>query len=181
MNILAISGSLRAASSNTALLRAMVSLAPEGVQISIYERLEDIPPFNPDLDGDDVAEAVKDFRSRLHTADGVLISSPEYAHGVPGVLKNALDWDVSSGGLYRKPVALVYASPRGTYAQAALIEILNTMSAKIIQEASVTVELMGKKPDETKSYLATPQVADVLRSAIKTFVSAIALPTAGPA
>jgi len=173
MNILAISGSLRAASSNTVLLRAMVNLVPDGVQISLYERLADIPPFNPDLDGDDVAEAVKDFRLQLQEADGVLISSPEYAHGVPGVLKNALDWDVSSGGLYRKPLALIYASPRGTYAQAALTEILNTMSARIVPEASATIELMGKKPDEINAYLSTPEMTAILVGAIEIFISAI--------
>ena len=173
MQILAISGSLRAASSNTALLRAMARNAPDGVQITLYERLVEIPPFNPDLDGDDVAESVRDFRSRLQAADGVLVSSPEYAHGVPGVLKNALDWDVSSGGLYRKPVALAYASPRGTYAQAALIEILNTMNARIIPEASVTIELMGKKPHEFESVFSSPDVSNAIRQAIDTFVGAI--------
>ena len=173
MKIFAISGSLRAASSNTALLRAMGNLATHPVQISFYERLADIPPFNPDLDGEDVAEAVKDFRSKLQTADGVLISSPEYAHGVPGVLKNALDWDVSSGGLYRKPLALVYASPRGTYAQTALTEILNTMSARIIPEASVTVELMGKKPDEIAAFLSMPETSSIMRTSIEKFVQAI--------
>jgi NAD(P)H-dependent FMN reductase len=174
MKLLAISGSLRSASSNTALLRAMSNLAPDGVEFSLYERLADIPPFNPDFDGEGVAEPVRDFRSRLQDADGVLISSPEYAHGVPGVLKNALDWDVSSGGLYRKPVALVYASPRGTYAQAALVEILNTMNAQIIPEASVTVELMGKKPGEIEALLAMPEVSTRLRLSIEKFVKAIA-------
>ena len=95
MRILAISGSLRAASSNTALLRAAGALAPEGVEVVLYEGLAGLPHFNPDLDDLDTGTAppaVVGFRSRLDASDGVSISSPEYAHGVPGAMKNAIDW-----------------------------------------------------------------------------------------
>jgi NAD(P)H-dependent FMN reductase len=126
IRILAISGSLRAISLNTALLRAATSLAPEGVAISLYGGLGDLPHFNPDLEGAE-PPSVLDFRTQLQRSDGVLISSPEYAHGVPGVLKNALDWLVGSGELVGKPVALLNASPRATHAQASLIETLTTM------------------------------------------------------
>src|SRR5438105_3807739 len=95
MQILGISGSLRRVSSNTALLRAASLLAPQGVEITLYDGLGDLPPFNPDLEGAE-PPSVLDFRARIQEADGVLISSPEYAHGVPGVLKNALDWLVGS-------------------------------------------------------------------------------------
>ena len=84
VRIVAISGSLRRVSSNSALIDAVARLAPEGVNVSIFDRLAEIPPFNPDLDSDDPPEAVARFRARLQAADGVLISSPEYAHGVPG-------------------------------------------------------------------------------------------------
>jgi NAD(P)H-dependent FMN reductase len=107
VRILAVSGSLRTASSNTALLRAAARLAPEGVEVILYEGLASLPHFNPDLDDLDAGTAppaVMDFRSRLDASDGVLISSPEYAHGVPGALKNAIDWVVSSGEIYEKPL-----------------------------------------------------------------------------
>src|ERR1041385_679915 len=101
MRILAISGSLRASSSNTALLQAAAELVPEDVEVVLYEGLGDLPHFNPDLDGETVAPAVSGWRSKLRDADGVVFSVPEYAHGVPGVLKNSLDWVVGSGEIGR--------------------------------------------------------------------------------
>jgi len=85
-------------------------LAPENLKITVYAGLANLPHFTPDLDND-APGAVNDFRSQLTKSAGVIISSPEYAHGVPGVLKNALDWLVASGELYEKPVALFSASP----------------------------------------------------------------------
>lgn len=171
MNILAISGSLRAISSNTTLLRAAATLAPPGVEITLYEGLGDLPHFNPDIEETDLP-AVLDFRRRLSESDGVLISSPEYAHGVPGTLKNALDWVVGSGELINKPVALLNASPRSTYAQASLTETITVMSARIIPEASSTIPLSGRKLDAV-GIAEHPELSDVLRRTLTTFVSAI--------
>ena len=155
MRILAISGSLRASSSNTALLQAAAALAPQDVEVIPYDGLGDLPHFNPDLDGETVAPAVSRWRSKLRDADGVVFSVPEYAHGVPGVLKNALDWVVGSGEFVDKPVTLFNASPRGTYAQASLTETLTVMSAKVVPEASVTLQLSGetrrREPDRCRS------------------------------
>jgi chromate reductase len=109
LRVVAISGSLRRSSSNTALVSAAARLAPESVDVSIYAELAELPPFNPDLDSDPAPAAVARFRAQLQTCDAVLISSPEYAHGVPGVLKNALDWVVGSGELVDKPIALINA------------------------------------------------------------------------
>ena len=105
MHLLALSGSLRHSSSNTALLQAAANLAPEGVEITVYQSLGDLPHFNPDLSEADLPN-VTDFIARVRAADGLLISSPEYAHGVPGVLKNALDWLVGGDAFYLKPVAI---------------------------------------------------------------------------
>jgi NAD(P)H-dependent FMN reductase len=101
MKIIAICGSLRSQSSNRALLQAAVKLAPEGMEITIYEGLAGLPHFNPDDDEEDTTppQPVAELRALLAAADGILISSPEYAHGVPGSLKNALDWLVSDGVL----------------------------------------------------------------------------------
>jgi chromate reductase len=115
-HVLAISGSLRRASSNSALVSAAVQLAPVGVDVSIYRELADVPPFNPDLDTEAAPAATFRFRTALQECDAVLISSPEYAHGVPGVLKNALDWVVSSGEFIDKPVAVVNTSARASHA-----------------------------------------------------------------
>ena len=94
IHILAISGSLRAASSNTTVLHALAALAPDGMLITLYDQLDSLPYFNPDLDheGDTPPASVADLRTQVGRADGLVICSPAYAHGVPGVLKNALDW-----------------------------------------------------------------------------------------
>ena len=96
MKSLAISGSLRKGSSNTAALRAAARLAPDDVRIVLFEGIADLPFFNPDLDLAEVPGAVASFRAVIGGADGLLISSPEYARGVAGVMKNALDWLVAS-------------------------------------------------------------------------------------
>lgn len=148
MNIIAISGSLRRDSSNLALLRAAARVAPAGVRIVAYEGLGGLPPFNPDLDEEGSAPpaSVAELRRLLIAADAVLISSPEYAHGVPGVLKNMLDWLVSTGELVGKPVALLNASPAGgAYAQASLLETLRTMNWNVVAEACRTEPFLRRK------------------------------------
>ncbi len=172
MRVLAISGSLRAGSSNTAVLRAMAALAPEEVQVVYYTGLSELPHFNPDLDTEIPPSTVGDFRSQLMASDGVLISSPEYAHGVPGVLKNALDWLVRSGELYEKPVAIVNASPRSTHAQASLVETLTTMTARLVPEACVTVALPSKSLD-APGICNDPEISRALLLAITAFARAV--------
>jgi NAD(P)H-dependent FMN reductase len=143
IRVLAISGSLRRASSNTALVEAAARLAPAGVEVSIYRELDRIPPFNPDVD-EETTEPVLGFRRALGSSDAVVISSPEYAHGVSGVLKNALDWIVGSGDLIGKPIGLINTSGRAIHAHAALKETLTTMSARVVEEASIVIPLDGK-------------------------------------
>lgn len=139
MKILAISGSLRTASLSTALLRTAAVLIPYGVELTLYDGLGNLPHFNPELDKEPLPLSVAEFRSQLNSSAGVIISTPEYAHGVPGVLKNALDWLVGSGELYEKPITLFSASPRGRFAQASLIETLTVMMARLIPDAFVNV------------------------------------------
>jgi chromate reductase, NAD(P)H dehydrogenase (quinone) len=171
MRILAISGSLRQASSNTTLLRAAVALAPPGVEMVLYEGLGDLPHFNPDLEPDEPA-SVQELRAWVKWADGLLISSPEYAHGVPGVLKNALDWLVSGEEFIGKPVALFQASPGGEYMLASLTETIRVMSGNLFPEASLTVSLRGKKI-EAADVIADPEKASALRTALTAFAQAI--------
>ena len=172
MRILAISGSLRSASSNTAVLQAAAKLAPTDVKITLYDGLSRLPHFNPDLEGDNEISSVADFRSKVKAADGVLISSPEYAHGVPGALKNALDWVVGSGELVGKPVALINTSPRAVHAQASLTETLITMSANLVVEAFITVSLLGRKLD-AQGIMVDPEISDMVGSGLVVFARAI--------
>jgi NAD(P)H-dependent FMN reductase/ribosomal protein S18 acetylase RimI-like enzyme len=166
IRVLAISGSLRNASSNSALLRAAAQVAPPEVQVAIYGELDQLPPFNPDLDTNTPPVPVVAFRTALKSANAVLLSSPEYAHGVPGVLKNALDWVVGSGELVDKPIALVNASNRATRAWSSLVETLSVMSARVIREASVTVALNGTGLD-AEGIASDPQMAALLKSVLQ--------------
>jgi chromate reductase len=170
MKILAISGSLARMSSNTELLRAAARLCD--AEVILFEGLRDIAPFDPDLADDEAPQPVKNFRALIQNADAVLISSPEYARGVSGVLKNALDWTVPTGDLYEKPVAVFNASQVATVAFESLKEILRTAGVKLIDAASITVPLMGKKLDSA-GIVADPEIADALRAAMALFVGEI--------
>ena len=147
VTILAISGSLRGNSANTLLLRAAAMMAPSGIVVTPYDGLGTLPHFNPDLDSDPAPPPVRDLRERVAAAEALLISSPEYAHGVPGTLKNALDWLVSGIEIVGKPVGLLNASPRAFHAQDSLREILRTMAADVLPQASVTIPLSGRGLD----------------------------------
>ncbi len=171
IKIFAISGSLRRFSSNTAFLRAAAILAPRNVEISVYTGLGSLPHFNPDLEGFE-NPSVLDFRSRLRMSDGVLIASPEYAHGITGVMKNALDWVVGSGEFVYKPVAFFNLSHRAIHAQESLKEILKTMDARIVLEASKTIPLSNNEMDEA-AIIAHPEFSSLLRMALGTFVDAL--------
>lgn len=176
MQILAICGSLRAGSSNTALLRATAALAPKNVHITIYEGLADLPYFDPNIDPDDSPAPVRDLRVRLRAADGVLISTPEYAYGIPGILKNALDWTVGTGEFTGKPVAAISASPSymgGDKAHAALLLTLTALAAEIVEEASLSIPYIRTKLNANGD-VSDPATAQALQAAINALVRAIA-------
>ncbi len=141
MKILAISGSLRKKSYNSALLKACQLLAPDSTEIILFDGLADIPPFNPDIEASSV-ESVLKLKQLLALSSGLIISSPEYAHGVSGVLKNALDWLVSEPEFVDKRVAIFNTSPRASHAINALHEIIRTMSGNI---ECLTLPLLGSE------------------------------------
>ena len=143
MHILAIAGSLRAASTNRAVLDAAASCAPAGVTVDIWAGLGALPHFNPDVEDAGIPEPVADLRRRVGAADALLFAVPEYAHGMPGSLKNAVDWLVGSLEFPAKPVALINASPRAFHAQAQLREVLSTMAARIVGEACIALPVLG--------------------------------------
>lgn len=147
MKFLGISGSLRAQSLNARLLRSTARIAPTHVQVELYEELGTLPLFNPDLEPMDPAPVAR-LRTRIIAADALIIASPEYAHGVSGVLKNALDWMVGNESFVGRPVALFNASPRAQHAQAALRETLRTLSARVVPEACISVPLLGSGLEE---------------------------------
>lgn len=168
MRILAISGSIRASSSNTLLVRAIARLAPPDMEITLYEGLADLPHFTPDLDGDNPPASVHALRKLLQEADAVLICTPEYAFGVPGSLKNALDWTVSSSEFWHKPVAAISASPLptgGDKAHASLLLTLTALGANVPEGAKLTVPTVTKKLNASGD-IVDPETTQALKSVL---------------
>ena len=177
MHILAISGSLRASSTNTALVRATAALAPKTMEFTIYDGLADLPHFSPDLDGDNAPASVGQLRGLLQAADGVLICTPEYAFGVPGALKNALDWTVSSGDLYEKPVAAISASPTymgGDKAHASLLLTLSALGAKVPEGAKLIIPMVRLKLN-ANGEVSDPETVQALKSVLDTLAQTITM------
>ncbi len=148
IKILLISGSLQNKSSNTALLNYLIQNTSENIQLEFSQSLAVLPHYNSDLDTDSPPVSVDVFRNQLLTANAVIIASPEYAHSVPGSLKNALDWVVGSGELVYKRVAIMSASPGldgGNKALDLLAYILEVMSAKV--SGRLGVDSIRKKVD----------------------------------
>jgi NAD(P)H-dependent FMN reductase len=172
MRLLGISGSLRAVSTNTALLNAARLVAPDGMEIALYDGLAGLPHFNPDLDTDPLPPPVAAWRADVARADGLLVSSPEYARGVPGSLKNAFDWLVSGPEHPGKPVAFLHASARGVASQAALRLILETMGLRIVDAATITVPLLGQQTDAARIAADAP-IAAQLRAALDAYAAAL--------
>ncbi len=175
IKILALSGSLRARSSNTAILRSMIGLAFHDMKISLDDQIGVLPHFNPDLDQEIVPASVKIWRDRLQEVDGVIICTPEYAHGIPGVLKNALDWLVSSGELVNKPIAVISASPSpdgGAHAHTSLIQTLTVMAAVIVEDATLRLPAVSAKLSRTGEVVDSA-TAQALLSLLKALVAAI--------
>ena len=174
VRILAVSGSLRARSLNTELLVAAAQIAPGQFAVAPFTELADLPHFNPDLDkqGSRPPAAVARLKTQLAESDALLISSPEYAHGVPGALKNALDWLVSGEEMPGKPVGLLTASGVSQHAPAALVEILRTMSASVVPGA-VRVVPLGGRPLDASAILSMPALVGEIRLALEALADAV--------
>lgn len=136
MRILAICGSLQRRSGNLSLLELARSLAPPGVEVTLFDGLRSLPHFDPDIEADGLApEAVVALRKVISESDALLIATPEYGHSLPGSLKNAIDWLIGSGELERKIVAITAAVPieeRGRRGLTALASTLHAVSAQIV-------------------------------------------------
>jgi chromate reductase, NAD(P)H dehydrogenase (quinone) len=169
LRILAISGSLRAASSNSAILRAATLAAPRGMQVVLFDGIGRLPFFSPDLDRelDDPAlpEPVREMRAAIAATDALLISSPEYAHGVPGVLKNALDWLVGGREMVGRHVMVLQTSPASVHALASIVETLRTMSSRVVDSPAISRPRSAGALDE-RTLLSDPHVGIPLAEAL---------------
>ncbi|HEX3168818.1 MAG TPA: NADPH-dependent FMN reductase [Chitinophagaceae bacterium] len=170
INILGISGSLRSNSSASAILNTVAGLVPERVEFTIYSGLADIPAFN---DSNEIPGTVAAFIKLLSEADGVFFVIPEYAFGVPGALKNALDWTVSSSTAFPdKPVALITAATGGDKAHAAFLLTLKAMSSKIPEGATLLLSFIRSKLNE-RNEVKDRATLDSIRAVINSLIDSI--------
>jgi chromate reductase, NAD(P)H dehydrogenase (quinone) len=163
MKLLLISGSLRSGSYNTAIINFLAKQCTDGKKIesTIYKELHLIPPFNPDLDVHDLKQdsspkKVKELRAAVKNSDAVIIATPEYAFEIPGALKNALDWLISSGEFIDKPTMVISSSTSaagGESAYAVLIKLLKILSAKVVEDKPINIDRVNKKIDENGSIM----------------------------
>lgn len=156
MRILAVSGSLGGGSANSAILREAVHHVAPPDELVVHATIGDLPHFSPDLDGDSCPLAVQRWRGAVAGADAVLIATPEYAGGMPGSLKNALDWLVGCGELYGKPAVVVSAAPaedRGGRARESVVLTLSMQGGDVRDSFTVAVG-RGAPPDEVAAQAA---------------------------
>jgi NAD(P)H-dependent FMN reductase len=144
IKILAISGSLRPNSSNSKIIQYIAGIVPENTAYTIYNELASIPAFD---DAEAIPATVIAWRRSLQNADAVLICTPEYAFGIPGALKNAIDWTVSSGELVNKPLALITAATGGDKAHAAFLQIFTALSANIAVNGALLIPFIKTRLD----------------------------------
>ena len=177
MHVLAISGSLRKASNNTALLRALRGEAPEGVEVELWNGLKEIPPYDGDDDVVPGPPEVEEFRARVREADAVFFATPEYNSSIPGALKNALDWasrPLATNAFRNKPVAVISSSAGafgGVWAAAELRKILGAMGARVA-EAELAVGHAHDKLDD-KGRVIDQEVLQGLREALDTLLAEV--------
>ncbi|HZO34057.1 MAG TPA: NADPH-dependent FMN reductase [Gaiellaceae bacterium] len=175
MHVLAISGSLRRGSHNTGLLRALQEEAPEGVEVTLWDGLRSIPPYDADDDGVPGPAPVEAFRRLVRESDAVVFATPEYNSSIPGALKNALDWGsrpLATNAFRNKPVAVV-ASSAGAFgavwAAAELRKVLAAMGARVA-DVELAVGHAPEKFDEN-GRLVDDAVRDGLRDALEAVVA----------
>jgi chromate reductase len=161
-NILAICGSTRSSSSNLHLIKAIEELTTDIFNITLFNDLSSIPHFNPDIDNIKPPLEVEAFRKFIRDSDGVLICTPEYAMGVPGSLKNAIDWTVSSCEFSHKPVALITASSLGEKGHASLSETLKIIEAKLTDQTQLVISHVKTKVNAQNKITNEQTLSDVL-------------------
>lgn len=167
-NILAICGSTRKESSNLHLIKFIANLFKEEFHFSLFNELKSIPPFDPDDDIDPAPIKISEFRKRIKEADGVLICTPEYAMGVPGTLKNAIDWTVSSAEFSKKPTILITASSVGEKGHAALLETLRIIECTIPEELQLLIPYIKTKINP-EGVVTHEQTIEKLRTLLSAF------------
>lgn len=169
--ILAIVGSTRQSSSNLSLVHAIQNLFTEQLAVSVFTGLMDIPHFNPDDDNEGAPAQVIAFRKKLKDAEGILICTPEYAMGVPGTLKNAIDWTVSSMEFSHKPVALITASLSGKKAHLSLLDTLRVIECNIPDSSQLLISFVKTKVKD--DCIVDEHTLEEVKSVVRSMISLI--------
>lgn len=169
MKVLAISGSARASSTNTAMLRAVGSVAPSDIEVVVYDGVGRMPVFSPDLEGGQLPDEVRQFIGLIAQSDGVIISSPEYVRSFPGGLKNAIDWLVSGEEIVGKPVALMHASHRGDDMLTSIRTVLGTVTGQFAEDIFLRIPLMKMTPEEISRRFEAPEAQAEVRAFLRSF------------
>jgi len=168
--ILAIPGSVRKASINRAVLKYIKQTFKEKLDIEIYDKVDQLPIFNPDLEGDLLPEIVKALQNKIKAADGIIISTPEYVFSLPSNLKNLLEWHVSTTLFSKKPVALIIAAASGKHAFQSLDLVMSTITeGPISDELKLLLQGIGKKID-TNGRITDEVVQSALQKLGKAFI-----------
>jgi chromate reductase, NAD(P)H dehydrogenase (quinone) len=167
--IFAISGSTRSNSSNLKILKQIAELSSALFEVKLFEGLAEIPHFNPDLDTDTPPKAVTDFRNEIQAADGVIICTPEYVFSLPGSLKNALEWCVSTTIFSKKKVGLITASASGEKGHEELQLIMKTIEASFDDATSLLIQGVRGKVNAEGIIVDDPTLKQ-----IQQFISAFA-------
>ncbi len=170
--IVALSGSIRDNSSTQKSLKSLGSYIPNEFDYIIYDGLQKLPHFNPELDGETPPLEVQSFRALLDKADGVVICTPEYIKGVPGVLKNALEWLVSSANLYTKPVAVITSSGGGENAHQALQLNLSMLNVDVSEGRTLLISGANSKQSENGEF-ANHEVVQSIKDLISNLIEQI--------
>ena len=176
IKILGISGSIRKESSNIDLIHAIAEMFSDEANVILFQKIGGIPHFNPDLDNENPPNEVSEFRKQLQSVDGILICTPEYAMGVPGTLKNALDWTVSSMEFSRKPVALITASSSGIKAHQSLLETLKVIESDIPESSQLLISFVKTKIKGGK--IIDAYTLELVKKVVQSLINTIRLKSA---
>ncbi|WP_264551811.1 NADPH-dependent FMN reductase [Flavobacterium sp. N2038] len=168
IKILAISGSTRKNSSSFKFLKYISEHLKPQFEVDIFEGLTNIPHFNPDLDTENPPEEVVSFRNKIAEADGILICTPEYVFSLPGSLKNALEWCVSTTLFSNKKTGLITASASGEMGHEQLILVMKTLEANFNDATQLLIQgVRGKINDEGK--ITNEETAIALQNFVNNF------------
>lgn len=170
--VLAISGSTRKNSTNEKILKVIEELYEDRLDVDIYDGVDSIPHFNPDLDKEDPPEIVKDFRTRIQSSDGVIFCTPEYVFSLPGSLKNAIEWTVSTTVFTDKPVAIIVASASGAKAFESLSLVMETLQSNISEQSKLLINgAKGKVGQDGE--ITDPETLEKIEHLVRSFIKSM--------